>query len=68
MTPALANNPAAVQQRLLVHAQRRVSFYAGERYSEVVTSCLTGKWQDGTSIVEVFDKAVEMLDLIGREL
>jgi hypothetical protein len=68
LTPALANNPAAVQQRLLAHAQKRVNFYAGERYSEVVASFLSGKWTDGTPVVEVFGKAVEILDLIGKEL
>jgi hypothetical protein len=56
-----------VQQQLLKFASRRLGFYTGERYRDVVVACLSGVWGDG-GVVEGFGGLVELLERARRGL
>jgi hypothetical protein len=76
LTPSVAVDPWAVQQRILKHANRRLGFYTGDKYRDVVVGCLSGSWgeQDGSDgvlsegVPKSFDEAVNALESVGREL
>jgi hypothetical protein len=56
-----------VQQLLLKYASRRLGFYTGERYRDVVVACLSGVWGDG-SVVEGFGSLVGVLECAWKGL
>jgi hypothetical protein len=76
LAPPMAADPWAVQQRILKHASRRLGFYAGDRYRDVVVGCLSGSWgEQGNSdgapsegLPRSFEEAVKALETVGREL
>lgn len=50
----MADDPPAVQKRLLKHAQARLGFYAGNLFRDIVVGCLSG--DAGSSLGEVAER------------
>jgi hypothetical protein len=63
----MAQNPAAVRERLLKHAHVRLAFHAGDRFRDAVVGCLAGTWQ-GRSVEDGFPDMVESLEAIANGL
>jgi len=75
LAPGVAVDPWAVHQRIMKHASRRLGFYAGERYRDVVVGCLSGEWgqEDSNGVLSTkapisFEEAVKSLERVAREL
>ncbi len=64
---SMAQNPSAVQKKLLKHAQVRLGFYAGDAFRDAVVDCLTGQFRE-TNIVEAFSRIVEALEAAGGSI
>lgn len=72
LAPEMANQPDAVRQRLLKHANRRLEFYMGSRYAEFVVFCLSVELPtndaDEQSMMEKVSQGLEYLDALSETL
>ena len=72
LAPEMANQPDAVRQRLLKHANRRLEFYMGSRYAEFVVFCLSverpANDAEEQSMMEKVSQGLEYLDALCETL
>lgn len=72
LAPEMANQPEAVRQRLVKHATRRLEFYMGTKYVELVVFCLSVELPannaEEQSILEKVSGGVEYLEAISQTL
>ena len=60
--PEVANRPESVRQRLLKHANRRLEFYMGRRYADLVVFCLSAEQTDS------YEKEQKRLEKMSEEI